>query len=56
MSKPNVVIRMTAANWDAKVRREDGSFVVFDFKRMERKERSVFHREFMNAFRASRKA
>lgn len=54
--KANVIIRMGAANWDANVRRPDGSFVRFDFKSMERKERSTFHRELMNAFRASRKA
>lgn len=55
MSKPNVVIRMSAAAWDARVRKADGSYVTFDFRAMERKERSTFHREFMNAFRESRK-
>lgn len=54
--KPNVIIRMGAAHWDASVRRPDGSFVRFDFKCMERKERSTFHRELMNAFRANRSA
>lgn len=55
MSNPNVVIRMGASNWDARVKTADGSYVRFDFRSMERKERSAFHREFMNAFRESRK-
>ena len=51
---PNVIIRMGAPNWDAQVKRPDGSYVRFDFRSMASKERSAFHREFMNAFRASR--
>lgn len=51
--KPNIVIRLGAAAWDAKVRRPDGSYATFDFRTMEKKERSAFHREFMNAFRAA---
>jgi hypothetical protein len=54
VSKHNIVIRMSAARWTANVRREDGTFTEFDFRKMERKDRSTFHREFMNAFRASR--
>lgn len=54
MTKPNIIVRMGAANWDAKVRRPDGSYVHFDFRKMQKKERSAFHRELMNAFRASR--
>ncbi len=54
MSKPNIIIRMGAANWDARVRDASGNLVRFNFRRMEKKERSVFHRELMNAFRASR--
>lgn len=54
MHKPNVVIRMGAANWDATVRRPDGSLVNFNFRAMTKRQRSDFHRELMNAFRASR--
>lgn len=53
MNKPRVIIRMTAAHWDAQVRTLDGSYVTFDFRKMDKKARSTFHREFMNAFRAS---
>jgi hypothetical protein len=52
MKKPNVTIRMGAAHWDAHVRTKEGS-AHFDFRSMDKKERSDFHREFMNAFRAS---
>ena len=52
--KPNVVIRMGAAYWDATVY-HDGKVTSFDFRKMERKERSAFHRELMNAVRATRK-
>jgi hypothetical protein len=41
MKKHNIIIRMGAANWDAQVRK-DNTYV-----------RSDFHREFMNAYRAS---
>jgi hypothetical protein len=54
--KPNLIIRMGAANWDARVRKADGEFAHFNFRTMEKKERSTFHRELMNAFRASRKS
>lgn len=52
--KPRVIIRMGAAHWDCKVRSLDGKYVSFDFRKMDKKARSTFHREFMNAFRASR--
>lgn len=52
--KPNVIIRLGASFWDARVRNAAGDFVRFDFRRMEKKERSTFHREFMNAFRSAR--
>jgi hypothetical protein len=56
MSKPaNLIIRMGANNWDARVRKADGSLVRFDFRKVS-KERSAFHRELMNAFRAQRAA
>lgn len=52
--KPNVIIRMGASNWDARVKTNSGEYVRFDFKTMEKRERSTFHRELMNAFRAAR--
>lgn len=51
--KANIIIRMGAAHWDAQVRGGDGSTVLLDFRKMDRRQRSDFHREFMNAFRAS---
>jgi hypothetical protein len=50
-----VIIRMGAAHWDARVRK-DNDYVTFDFRTMDKKERSNFHREFMNAYRVSAKA
>jgi len=53
MKKPTIVIRMGAAHWDARIK--NGSNTLhFDFRTMDRKERSAFHREFMNAFRQQR--
>lgn len=52
--KHNVIVHMGAADWSARVRRPDNSWVRFDFRRMDRKERGTFHRELMNAFRAQR--
>lgn len=54
--EPNIIIRMGAAHWDARVRVKDGSFVHFNFRTMEKKQRSDFHRELMNGFRASQAA
>ena len=53
MSKPNVIIRMSAATWEAQVRTDAGDLVRFDLRAMDKRQRSDFHREFMNAFRAS---
>jgi hypothetical protein len=53
--KPNVIIRMGAANWDARVRASDGSMTHMDFRKMDKKARSTFHRELMNAFRQTHK-
>lgn len=53
--KPNIIIRMGASHWDAQVRGSDGKLVHFDFSKMTRRQRSDFHRELMNAFRANRK-
>ena len=52
MKKPNIIIRMGAAYWDARVLVGN---VRFDFRKMEKKQRSEWHREFMNAFRAARR-
>lgn len=54
--KHNVTIRMGAANYDVHVRGADGNMVRFDLRAMEKKARSNFHREFMNAYRKSRGA
>ena len=52
--KSRIVIRMGAAHWDCKVKDKHGKWIEFNFRTMEKKERSTFHRELMNAFRASR--
>jgi nicotinamide riboside kinase len=55
MKKANIIIRMGAAHWDVKVLvPQENEYVSFDFRKMTGKEKSNFHREFMNAFRASR--
>lgn len=54
--KPNLIIRMGAPHWDARVRKSDGTFAQFNFRSMKRDERSAFHRELMNAFRATQVA
>jgi hypothetical protein len=51
MQKPNVIIRMSAATWEAQVRKPDGDLVRFDFREMDKRQRATWHREFMNAFR-----
>lgn len=54
-NKPNLVIRMGAAHWDVHVRVLNGEMKLLrDFRKMTGKERSNFHREFMNAFRRTR--
>ena len=54
--KPNIVVRMGAAHWDIQVLVPSvGEYVSFDFRKMTGKEKSNFHREFMNAFRESQK-
>jgi hypothetical protein len=53
--KHNIVIRMGATHWDARIR-HNGEVIQFDFHKMDKKERSAFHRELMNAWRAQRKA
>ena len=50
--KTNVRIRMGAAYHDVTITKPDGSTVVFDYRTMTKDEKRVFHREFMNAFRA----
>lgn len=56
MKSHNVIIRLGAANYDVRVRGADGEFVRFDLRAMDKKQRSNFHREFMNAYRQSRQA
>jgi hypothetical protein len=53
-SKHKITIRMGAAHWDATID-HNGTPLRFDFRKMERKERSTFHREFMNAWRTQRR-
>jgi len=56
MKKPNLIIRMGAAYWDARVLiGNPDHYVRYDFRKMEKRQRSVWHREFMNAFRAARR-
>ena len=50
--KPSVIVRMGATRFTVDVR----GVGTFDLNRMEKKERSAFHRELMNAFRATRGA
>lgn len=53
--KSNVIIRMGAAYHDVTVKGSDGKPVRFNMRTMTKDEKRVFHREFMNAFRAGRK-
>lgn len=55
MSKANIIIRMGAAHWDVQVRAPNGNMITFDHRTMSKDEKRVFHRELMNAFRASRR-
>ncbi|UGA46837.1 hypothetical protein HU230_0012640 [Bradyrhizobium quebecense] len=50
--KTSVTIRMGAAHHDVTIKKPDGSKVIFDYRTMSKDEKRVFHREFMNAFRA----
>lgn len=52
--KNAITIRMGASLNTVTVRGADGSPVLFDRNKMTKDENRVFHREFMNAFRASR--
>jgi hypothetical protein len=52
--KDRIIVRMGASHWDARVRGKDGQPVHFNFRTMDKRARSDFHRELMNAFRASR--
>lgn len=52
--KARIIIRMGAAHWDARVQGPNGNVITFDFRTMDKRARSDFHRELMNAFRASR--
>jgi hypothetical protein len=52
---PTITIRMGAAHWDARIH-QGSDEMRFDFRTMDRKERSAFHRELMNAFRQMQQA
>lgn len=52
MPKHTITIRMGAAHWDATIEQDGHQPLHFNFRSMERRARSDFHREFMNAFRA----
>jgi hypothetical protein len=52
--KPNIIIKMGAPRWEVQVR-VGNEYVSFDMRKMTGKQKSEFHREFMNAFRESRK-
>jgi hypothetical protein len=52
--KTNVTIRMGAAHHDVTIKKPDGSKYTFDYRVKSKDEKREFHREFMNAFRASR--
>lgn len=55
MKAYSIKIRMGAPHWDAHVK--NGSDMVrFDFRAMDKRQRSDFHRELMNAIRAQRTA
>ena len=54
--KNNVTIRMGAAYNTVTVRGADGKPIEFDRNAMTKDENRVFHREFMNAFRAGQRA
>ena len=49
-----VTIRMGAAHNEVIVKGSDGKPIVFDRNEMSRDENRIFHREFLNAFRAAR--
>lgn len=54
-SKPNIIVRQTAAHWDVQVLVPiTGEYVLFDMRAMSGKQRSAFHRELMRAFRENR--
>lgn len=48
--KNRITIRMGAAHWDARVNTANGP-VTFNFRTMTKRERSDWHREFMNGIR-----
>jgi hypothetical protein len=52
--KPNIIIRMGAPYFDARVRGADGKFVHFNLRRLDKKAQHQFRRELVKAFRISR--
>jgi hypothetical protein len=51
--KYTVIIRMGAAHWDARIASEEGT-LNFNLRKMDKRQRADFHRELMNAYRATR--
>lgn len=51
--KAKLIIRMGAPNWDIQVKQNGKWRLLRNFRKMTKRERSDFHREFMNAFRAN---
>lgn len=54
MSKPNIIIRMGAPYFDARVRGADGNFVHFNLRKLDKRAQHEFRRELVKAFRISR--
>lgn len=51
----NIIVTKGAARWDVRVLQPTTSeYVNFDMRKMTSKQRSDFHREFMNAYRGAR--
>lgn len=51
MTKPNIIIRMGAPYFDARVRGADGTFVHFNLRKLDKSGLHAFRRELVKAFR-----
>lgn len=51
-----IIVRMSAAHWDAKVRMPDGAVIAFDIKSMDKHQRRDFTRTLVRCWRESRVA
>ena len=54
--KPNIIIRMGAAYYDARVRGADGNYTHFNLRKLDKKQQHVFRRELVKAFRIAKEA